>query len=108
VQFTARADEALGFLAERGVDLRAAITGALALGPSPHAYRRIKREADGNGYRLAVREWRAHFDVEGRVVTVSRIFTGYRPSELYGEGAKATLEVHRAFTERFGLEGKAE
>jgi tRNA-Thr(GGU) m(6)t(6)A37 methyltransferase TsaA len=107
VQFTARAEEALAFLLERGVDLRAAVTGALALGPSPHAYRRIKREADGNGYRLAVREWRAHFDVEGRVVTVSRIFTGYRPSELYGEGAGTALDVHKAFTERFGLEGKS-
>jgi tRNA-Thr(GGU) m(6)t(6)A37 methyltransferase TsaA len=105
VVFTARAEEALAFLADRGVDLRASIGGALSLGPSPHAYRRIKREADGNGFRLAVREWRAHFDVDGRVVTVSRVFSGYRPSELYGETANEALHVHRAFTERFGLDG---
>lgn len=105
VGFSARAEEALAYLKECDVDLRGAIEHALSLGPSPHAYRRIKREADGNGYRLAVREWRVHFDVRGKDVTVDRVFTGYRPSELYGENLAPNLDVHRAFVERFGLDG---
>lgn len=104
VLFAPQATLALAFLREHGVELEAPLAQALSLGPSPHAYRRIKREADGNGFRIALREWRAHFDVEGKVVTVRRLFTGYRPSELYAEGNPA-LDLHRAFTARFGLDG---
>jgi hypothetical protein len=72
-------------------DLRARIDDALSLGPTPHPYRRIKKADDG--LILAVKEWRVHFRVEGPVVVVERITTGFRPKEL--------PDIHRAFVERF-------
>lgn len=74
----------------------------LAAGPSPHPYRRIKKCDEG--FVLAVREWRVVFRVEGDVVTVQRIHTGYRASELFGT-AEPSLDAHRAYVARFGLEG---
>ena len=43
VTFSPEAIEQLAWLRERGVDLRAPIASALALGPQPHAYRRIRK-----------------------------------------------------------------
>jgi tRNA-Thr(GGU) m(6)t(6)A37 methyltransferase TsaA len=68
------------WLSERGVELRAPVDAVLSLGPQPHPYRRIKRE--GDGFRLAVKDWRIRFRVDGRVVTVDAITSGYRPGEL--------------------------
>lgn len=90
------AEQASFLAAEHGVDLRPAIDQALALGPQPHPYRRIR--VDGDGFRLAVKEWRVRFVVAGQVVTVERLITGYRPSQLAGPG----LDAHRALVERFG------
>ncbi len=81
-----------------GVELEAQVTRILALGPQPHAYRRIKVE--GDGYRLALRDWRVRFRVAGREVTVEGIRTGYRPAQLAAP-ATAEVEVQRAFVERF-------
>jgi hypothetical protein len=53
---------------------------------------------------LAVREWRVIFVVEGTVVTVQRIHSGYRSSELFGS-TDPSLDVHRAYAERFGIAG---
>jgi hypothetical protein len=49
--------------------------------------------------RIAVKEWRAFFVVEGHVLRVNRIASGYAKKAL-GEGG-AALDVHRAFEERF-------
>jgi len=68
------------WLQERGVELRAPVEAALGLGPQPHPYRRIKRE--GDGFRLAVKDWRVRFRVDGRMITVEAIGSGYRPGEL--------------------------
>jgi len=87
--------------ARTGLDLRARIATTLALGPQPHAYRRIRRE--GAGFRLAVQAWRARFTVAGRAVRVLAIESGYRPAVLAAAptgGAaddRADLAVHRAF-----------
>lgn len=98
VSFEPRAVEQLAFLAPHGVDLEAAITRALLLGPQPHPYRRIKRE--GDGLKLAVKDWRAFFTVQGHDVRVARVASGYRPAELATGRAPA---VHVAFADRFGL-----
>lgn len=97
VRFEERARSQLAFLRERGVDLEAAVTQTLALGPQPHPYRRIR--ADGDRFVLAHKEWRVRFRLEGRVVLVESVASGYRPKELEANGA---LELHRELTRRFG------
>lgn len=99
VRFSVLAREQADFLQERfGVELAAGITEALALGPQPHAYRRIRRE--GRHYRLARRDWRAIFDVEGLVITVLALDSGYSPRDL--AGAAPSLASHVAFVARYG------
>jgi tRNA (adenine37-N6)-methyltransferase len=91
--------QAAWLLEEHGVALAERVNRVLELGPQPHPYRRIK--AEGDGFRLAVKDWRVRFRVAGREVTVEAIRSGYRPAEL---AAPATPEVavQRAFVERFG------
>jgi tRNA-Thr(GGU) m(6)t(6)A37 methyltransferase TsaA len=75
------------------------VTRTLALGPEPHPYRRIKRR--GSGYRLAHKDWRIDFRVDGRAVTVEALATGYKPREL-AESPDPAVAAHRAFVARFG------
>lgn len=82
-----------------GVDLVTPVNAVLTLGPQPHPYRRIKRE--GAGFRLAVKDWRARFHVEGRRVTVESLGVGYRPAELATSEALSVV-IQRAFAARFG------
>jgi hypothetical protein len=81
-----------------GIELMRPIENVLALGPQPHAYRRIR--AVPGGLRLAFKEWRAIFRVEGRTIHVLGVGTGYRPRELASEDP--ALEPHRAFVAFFG------
>jgi tRNA-Thr(GGU) m(6)t(6)A37 methyltransferase TsaA len=96
VTFDPAALEELAWLRERGVDLAPPIEAALALGPQPHAYRRIKRH--GAGMRIALKEWRADFVVEERRILVTGLRSGYRARELATDAAP---EVHRVFSARF-------
>jgi tRNA-Thr(GGU) m(6)t(6)A37 methyltransferase TsaA len=96
VAFADGALEQLAWLREHGVDLRAPIEAALALGPQPHAYRRIRKH--GTGMRLAIKDWRADFDVRDRSLVVRRVASGYRPAQLASD---ERLSVHRAFEARF-------
>ena len=106
VELSERAREQLRYLAEQWhTDLRAGIEQALVLGPQPHPYRRIKR--DGDAYRLAHKEWRVRFTVDGELVRVLSIATGYRAKELFGS-TDAELEAHRQFVERYGFPGHTE
>ena len=99
VVWSALAQEQAAWLAqEHGIDLISRVNAVLTLGPQPHPYRRIK--ADGAGFRLAVKDWRARFRVEGRVVTVDCLGSGYRPAELATSSDLAVL-VQRAFIARF-------
>jgi hypothetical protein len=99
VSFAPLAEEQLAWIAERTpLDLRARIADALALGPEPHPYRRIKRTPEG--LVLAVKEWRVRFDVDGERVTVARIGTGYRPRDL-ATGPDEVHALHRSFVARF-------
>jgi tRNA-Thr(GGU) m(6)t(6)A37 methyltransferase TsaA len=93
------ADEQLAWLEGRSVrDLRERIVSALALGPEPHAYRRIRTTPEGRV--LAVKAWRVRFDVEDSCIVVVSISTGYRPRDLE-EGAEPEHALHRAFVEQF-------
>jgi tRNA-Thr(GGU) m(6)t(6)A37 methyltransferase TsaA len=106
VSFSADAVSQLAWLKKRGVDPRAGIEAALALGPQPHAYRRIRRHS--GGLRLAIKEWRVDFTTEGpsfqdreargRIV-VSAIRSGYRPRQLASDPG---LALHRDFVAEFG------
>lgn len=99
VSFTAEAEEQLAWIAAHdALDLRTRIVDALALGPEPHPYRRIRRTPEG--LVLAVKAWRARFRVEGDTATVERIATGYRARDL-ATGRELAHELHRAFVARF-------
>jgi tRNA-Thr(GGU) m(6)t(6)A37 methyltransferase TsaA len=102
VVFDALAATQAEYLATAGIDVAARAREVLAAGPSPHPYRRIKKYDDG--FVLAVREWRVVFRVDGGIVTVHRIHTGYRTSELFGS-TDPSLDTHRAYVERFGIAG---
>jgi tRNA-Thr(GGU) m(6)t(6)A37 methyltransferase TsaA len=100
VTFAPRAAEQLDWLDaydRSGAPLRAELEARLALGPQPHAYRRIKIE---NGRsRIAWKDWRAFFHTEERAVVVDEVASGYRRNQL-GQGGPAP-ETHRAFAARF-------
>jgi tRNA-Thr(GGU) m(6)t(6)A37 methyltransferase TsaA len=99
VAFDAVAEAALAYLlCEWQIDLRPAIARVLELGPEPHPYRRI-RKLEG-ALVLAVKDWRAEFVCEGSRVTVRRIRSGYRTSQLEGSD-EAAPEAHRAYARRF-------
>jgi tRNA-Thr(GGU) m(6)t(6)A37 methyltransferase TsaA len=80
------------------VELTGAVNKILSLGHEPHPYRRIRRRE--HGYRLAVKDWRVEFTVEGKTIQVARIATGYRASQL--ASADPSVAPHRAFVETFG------
>jgi hypothetical protein len=76
VGFSDEANAQISWLSDRGVKVRAAIEAALALGPQPHPYHRIR--PTGSGMRLALKDWRIDFDVEERRIVVRALSTGYR------------------------------
>lgn len=103
VELAPQAEEALAWIRQHaGVDLQGRVASALALGPQPHAYRRIKQTSDGRRL-LAVKEWRAPFEVDevARRIVVLRVASGYRARDL-AEGREPVHALHRAFVERFG------
>ncbi len=86
------------WLDAHGVDLVKHVGELLAVSPRPHAYRRIRSE--GTGFRLAWKAFRVFFRIDGRVVTIARVATGYRAAELASPAPE--LELHRAFVATFG------
>lgn len=98
VHFADRARDQLAFLRKAGVEVEAAVRAALALGPRPHAYRRIRIETDGS-HVLALKEWRYRFVVEDRTLEVLEVASGYRPRELASDAPE--LALHRAFVAQF-------
>lgn len=104
VRFEPLAAEQVAWIEARtGLPLGQRIRDTLRLGPAPHPYRRIRPA--GEGFVLAVKEWRARFAVSGRDVRVLRLASGYRASQLAAESDDLpgdALEAHRAFTARYG------
>jgi tRNA-Thr(GGU) m(6)t(6)A37 methyltransferase TsaA len=104
VDFASDARTQLEWLKDQAaLDLEPAIVRILSTGPVPHPYRRIKR--DGAGYRLGLRDWRVRFELEGKLVRVQSIASGYKAKVLADPSAVANaetaLEVHREFVAAF-------
>jgi tRNA-Thr(GGU) m(6)t(6)A37 methyltransferase TsaA len=103
VTFTDAAEAQLAWIAARSpLPLRERIVNTLMLGPQPHAYRRIRRGADGS-LTLAVQDWRIAFEVAGHKVQVVLLRSGYRKSQL-AEGVEdptGQLRLHREFAAQF-------
>ncbi|HEX6765550.1 MAG TPA: tRNA (N6-threonylcarbamoyladenosine(37)-N6)-methyltransferase TrmO [Polyangiaceae bacterium] len=107
VSFTKLAQNELSYLNDSfKIELEPQIRTVLALGPQAHPYRRIRRDrspsASDDTLVLAVKDWRARFRVDGTLIEVLSVHTGYRPRELV-MNADPTLDAHRAFVEHFGL-----
>jgi tRNA-Thr(GGU) m(6)t(6)A37 methyltransferase TsaA len=86
--------------ANHGVDLSTPVELTLALGPEPHPYRRIRKDAAGS--TLAVKDWRVRFRVDSDVarrVIVTSIDTGYRAAQL-ADAVRGSAAVHRAFVSK--------
>ncbi len=77
-----------------GVDLEARARSVLGSNPFPHPYRRIK-PGPGNSFTLAVRSWRILFRVDGTIVHVDCVQSGYSPTTI-AAGNNATLHNGRA------------
>jgi hypothetical protein len=102
VRWSEAAREQAAWLTARDVELAARVEEILALGPQPHPYRRIKRDA--RGLILAFKEWRVRFHLEApRTIVIDRLGTGYKPSQIHADDAPPALAVHRAFVARFAL-----
>jgi len=100
VSFGPLATEQLSFLLDGfGLDLTERFVSALRLGPEPQAFRRIRK--DGDGYVIAVKDWRARFVSAERTITVLEFQTGHRPQVL-ATTEDPSLDAHRAFVTRFG------
>jgi tRNA (adenine37-N6)-methyltransferase len=78
-----------------GLALAERIRATLSLGPSPHPYRRIRRNAQG--MQLAVKEWRVRFTVAGRDVCVLEVDSGFRAAQLAAAARDDSLGSHREF-----------
>jgi tRNA-Thr(GGU) m(6)t(6)A37 methyltransferase TsaA len=99
VTWSALAEEQARWASEHlGIDLAGQVNQILALGHEPHPYRRISRREHGS--RLAVKDWRVDFTVEGTIIHVASIVSGYRPRELAAAREPAVV-AHRAFAARF-------
>lgn len=96
VRFTPDAIRALQWLAAHGSDLRPQLEQSLALGPAPHAYRRIRKKTDDES-EIAIKDFRATFVVRGRTITVRSVHSGYSPRELETLDTPE-VRLHRAFT----------
>lgn len=99
VEFSPLATEQSRWIEARtGLALSERIVATLALGPRPNPYRRIKLEGDAG--RLAIKDWRVRFSVDGRHLLVQAIGSGYRASQLAG-GADPAIALHREFAVRW-------
>jgi len=82
-----------------GLAIGERIRSALALGPAPHPYRRIRRMDDC--MQLSVKEWRVRFTVLARHVRVMEVLSGFRASQLAEAGADDARRCHREFVARW-------
>jgi tRNA-Thr(GGU) m(6)t(6)A37 methyltransferase TsaA len=96
VQFEALATEQAAWIeAHAGLAIRERIQTTLALGPTSHPYRRIRRI--GDWMQLSVKEWRVRFITVGRDVRVIEINSGYRDSQLAASADDESHRLHREF-----------
>lgn len=96
VLFSPRVEACLDWLDAHGQSLREPLVRALALGPTPQPYRRIKKR--GGTLELSLKEWRATFE-EGaeRTLLVRELGSGYRPAQRETEPGLALHRDYEAF-----------
>ncbi len=90
----------IAFLAPHLPALEASITEVLSVSPHPQPYRRIRVEPDG-ARTLSLRDWRVRFTVDGQVVHILALRSGYRASQLAAAELPADLSLHRDFVRHF-------
>jgi tRNA-Thr(GGU) m(6)t(6)A37 methyltransferase TsaA len=96
VQFEAvAAEQAFWIGVHTGLAIRERIQSTLALGPTPHPYRRIRRVDEC--MQLAVKEWRVRFTVVEREIRVIDIDSGFRASQLSADKEDELRRPHREF-----------
>jgi len=97
VRFDTLAAEQIAWIeSHTGLAIGERIRAALALGPEPHPYRRIRRME--SGMQLAVKEWRVRFTVAGRDVQVTRLESGFRASQLAATDLDEVRRKHAEFS----------
>ena len=107
VQFDALATEQAAWIeAHTGLAIRERVQSTLALGPTSHPYRRIRRV--GEWMQLSVKEWRVRFIAIERDVRVFEINSGFRDSQLAAGGDDESLRLHREFLAMWPRERKAD
>jgi tRNA-Thr(GGU) m(6)t(6)A37 methyltransferase TsaA len=89
------AEQAVWIEVNTGLEIRERIQSTLALGPTPHPYRRIRRVDEW--MQLSVKEWRVRFAVVEREARVIDIDSGFRASQLAAGGADESLRPHSEF-----------
>jgi tRNA-Thr(GGU) m(6)t(6)A37 methyltransferase TsaA len=97
LEWTPDALRDLHLLESFDVNLKDHIERVLAHDPMPHVYRRTSRIDDG--YELAVRSWRVRYTIDGSIVHVIRILSGYALVDLQRTDLD-DLEAHRAILAR--------
>jgi tRNA-Thr(GGU) m(6)t(6)A37 methyltransferase TsaA len=105
VQFEALATEQAAWIeAHTGLAVRERIQSTLALGPTSHPYRRIRRV--GEWMQLSVKEWRVRFTAVERDVRVLEINSGFRDSQLAAGSNDESHRLHREFLAMWPREPK--
>ena len=99
VRCAPHAEAQLRWLQEvHGVELLAHAEAVLRRDPTEHPYRRVQRV--GARGVIAVRSWRLRFLVDGAVVTVEAVESGYSPDALAAGGVLEDDAAHRDFHAR--------
>jgi tRNA (adenine37-N6)-methyltransferase len=102
VEFEAlAAEQAVWIESHTGLTIGERIRSTLALGPTPHPYRRIRRIDEW--MQLSVKEWRVRFTVVERDVRVIEIFSGFRASQLASGGTDESQRRHCEFRAKWPL-----
>ena len=105
VQFEGLATEQAAWIeAHTGLAIRERIQSTLALGPTSHPYRRIRRV--GEWMQLSVKEWRVRFTAVERDVRVLEINSGFRDSQLAASSNDESHRLHREFLAMWPREPK--
>jgi len=89
------------FLKENGIDLTGAIESQLAYNPFDRT--RKKFDICGSVYVFRFKTWRIEFLIEGEIISVLNIYSGYTDyNELYGNDTSDDMETHKKFKGIFG------
>jgi tRNA-Thr(GGU) m(6)t(6)A37 methyltransferase TsaA len=83
------------------IELAAVADAVLARDPSPHPYRRVAPRGDGR-LQLAIKSWRVVFHLEGPIVVIDRIESGYAAERAFGNAPELhDGAAHAAFHARW-------